>query len=39
MGLINSVYATKYDYIKAKFYITNELKENILGNIQEVTCC
>jgi len=37
--LINSIYATKYDYIKAIFYISNELKGNVLGNIQEIVCC
>lgn len=34
-GLINSVKAAKYDFIKSTFYITRRKRE-VLGNIQEV---
>ena len=36
MKLVNSVQAPKYDYTKIDFYITDEVKENVLGKIQVV---
>jgi len=39
MKLVNSVQAPKYDYAKIDFYITDEVKKNVLGKIQVVQYC
>ena len=39
MKLVNSVQSPKYDYAKIDFYITDEVKKNVLGKIQVIQYC